>query len=189
MRSQDFDNFLYFTVWEGHLVFRPVAGGHTVYFPSPGELRGTPAWTQPEAPPVAPRRESVSRLEAIVSRFPLRTLRLAANQTRDQPQSISECPGLRAPTEPPGIGARSCPGNPKPSLIIILSFVSRQTAPTDCRLAHWAQKAPQPPAPVPRVHRTPSGSGCLPTGTTLCTSRAVGRTASPGCSPTAGKAV
>lgn len=50
MRSQDFDNFLYFTVWEGHLVFRPVAGGHTVYFPSPGELKGTPAWTQPEAP-------------------------------------------------------------------------------------------------------------------------------------------
>lgn len=83
-----------------------------------------------------------------MSRFPLRTLRLAANQSQDQPQSISECPRLKAPTEPLDVGARSCAGNPKPSLIIVLAFVTRQTGPTDCGLAQLAQKAPPVTCPA-----------------------------------------
>lgn len=115
---------------------------------------------KPPASLVAPRRESISRLEATISRFPLRTWSLAANQSRDQPQSISECPGLKAPMEPQGVGARSCPGNPKPSLIIVLAFATGQTGPPNCGLAQEAEKAPQAPELLPKVHQTPSRSGC-----------------------------
>lgn len=85
----------------------------------------------PPHPPTGgpPRRDSVSRLETTVSRISLRTLGPAANQNWDQPQSISECPGARRQHSPPGIGARGCPGNPKPPSIIILAFVIRQTGP------------------------------------------------------------
>lgn len=104
--------------------------------------RGIIPWAQkhfclrPSASPrlVAPRRDSVSKLETTVSRFPLRTLGPAANQSWDQPQSISECPRLKAPTEPPGVGARSYSGNPKPPSIIVLAFIIRQAGPTDHRL-------------------------------------------------------
>lgn len=131
----------------------PVVGEHTVCFPLPLCLGPT------RSPPVAPRRESVSRLEATISRFPLRTLSLAANQSRDQPQSISECPGLKAPTEPLGIGARSCSGNPNPSLIIVLAFATRQTGPPDGGLAHEAQKAPDHQPCCPEFSRYHPGLG------------------------------
>lgn len=102
-------------------------GGDTVHLPSPHGLRGTPALDQPKpllSPlPVAPRRDSVSGLEVTISRFPLRISGLVANQSRDQPQSISERPGLKAPVEPPGTGAGSCLRNPKTPFIIVLVFV------------------------------------------------------------------
>lgn len=69
MRSWHFDSFLqpYFAVWKTYLVFHPSGwgegGGDIVHLPSPHGLRGTPT---------LPKSDIVSRLEATISRFPLR---------------------------------------------------------------------------------------------------------------------
>lgn len=110
-------------------------------------LSRTKLSTLPHPPQGPPRRDSVSRLETTVSRISLRISGPAANQTWDQPQSISECPGCKAPTQPPSIGARGCPGNPKPPSITILAFVIRQTGPwtVGCFLGEHPPPASSPP--------------------------------------------
>lgn len=103
------------------------------------------SWTNnipPHPYPLAPRRNSVFKLETTVSRISLRTLWPAANQSWDQPQSISECPGLKAPTEPLSFGASSYPGNPKPPSIIVLAFVIRWAGPQAMGWFTWLRKTP-----------------------------------------------
>lgn len=69
MRSWYFDSFLqsYFAVWKAYLVFHPSGSGgggeDIVHLPSSHGLTGTPT---------LPKSDIVSRLEATISRFPLR---------------------------------------------------------------------------------------------------------------------
>lgn len=59
---------------------------------------------------------------------------------------LVNAPGARRQHSPPGIGARGCPGNPKPPSIIILAFVIRQTGPwtIGCFLGEQPFQLPPP---------------------------------------------
>lgn len=80
---------------------------------------------------------------------------------------LVNAPGARRQHSPPGIGARDCPGNPKPPSIIILAFVIRQTGPwtIGCFLGeHPFQLHPPPTHTHSSSELTSVGCGYSPHG-------------------------
>lgn len=75
---------------------------------------------------------------------------------------LVNAPGARRQHSPPGIGARGCPGNPKPPSIIILAFAIRQTGPwtIGCFLGEHPFQLHSPP----HTHTAPLSSPVLGVG-------------------------
>lgn len=97
-------------------------------------LSGIKLSTLPHPPWEPPRRDNVSRLETTVSRISLRTSGPAANQTWDQPQSISECPGCKTPTQPPRHWRQRLHREPKATFNHYLGFCHQTNWTSDYRL-------------------------------------------------------
>lgn len=119
-----------------HLGDREIQFMHPSVSPRGSEalLSGTKLNTLPHPPWGPPRRDSVSRLETTLSRISLRTSGPAANQTWDQPQSISECPGCKAPTQPPRHWRQRLPREPKATSNHYLVFCHQTNWTVDYRL-------------------------------------------------------
>lgn len=143
-KSRHLDSLPYLTVWKFCLHSIQALGeqGDPVHATSVSPrgsealLSGTKLSTLPHSPfrGSLPEGDSVSRLETTVSRISLRTSGPAANQTWDQPQSISGCPGCKAPTQPPRHWRQRLPREPKAIFNHYLGFCHQTNWTTDYRL-------------------------------------------------------